>query len=272
MILWCAYCQTCLGEKAPFDSFALSHGICDSCAANGVALDDDAVDAILPIADLYRQIEASMRKGDMPTAKALVASGLKVGLKPIDLSWGVLQPLLYRIGDLWAAGKLSVALEHQASAQVQAALDLLFDRDPALSAHRQSASPFILLAEVEGNYHSIGLKVVELALAAHGIASAVFLPGLPSSEILAQVKALRPAVLGLSVSDQGQMEPVRGIRDELVGLPRALRPRLLLGGSLFRLPFPSPAGEGFDIAPDIHALIPALVEEQRTWFERLRSR
>jgi MerR family transcriptional regulator, light-induced transcriptional regulator len=262
MILWCAYCQTCLGEKEPYGSHTMSHSICDACVARGAMRDDAGILAIKPIADLYRNLRTAVFGSNRSSAIALVTSGLDLGLKPEDLAWGVLQPLLYETGELWAKGLLSIAHEHQVSQQVEEALGLLFERSPSLAGHRQSLRPFAVLTLAARNYHSIGVRLLEFHLAAQGVDSQVYVPGLPIEEVLALARDLRPVVLGVSVSMPGQMQSVDALRDALLTLPAGERPRLVLGGCAFRLGLKLPAHSGYSMLDDLRALAATWAHEQ----------
>jgi len=262
MIMWCAYCQTCMGEREPFDVYELSHGVCDQCEKNGVPQDDAAVDAIQPVAEYFRKLQSAVRKGDLPRASTLIDEGQDRGLQPFDLAWGVLHPLLCEVGELWAKGELTVAGEHRASTLVMSALDLLFERHPEAQAHRQAPQPFALLCAAEGNYHSIGLRVLELGLAMKGVDSLVVMPGLPAKEVLALVQSLRPPKLGISVSLATQMKSVRELHGLLQTLPEAQRPHLVLGGPAFRLGVSAPEEWGFESSDDLGKLASRWAKEQ----------
>jgi hypothetical protein len=87
MIRWCAYCRTYLDEIAPVDDFGISHSL-----------------------------RAAAAVGDVARAGEMLDQGLSIGLRPVDLALGMLQPLLHRIGAEWALGRATGAEEHRFTA------------------------------------------------------------------------------------------------------------------------------------------------------------
>jgi len=93
MILWCAFCQRYQGEKAPFEDFSLSHGMCAACEAAN-AHDDPGIGArVAPIREIYDHLRTAARAGDGGAmAVELLDGGQKLELE------GASNPGIYGAG------------------------------------------------------------------------------------------------------------------------------------------------------------------------------
>jgi methanogenic corrinoid protein MtbC1 len=250
MIRWCAYCQTYIGERPPLEDYSLTHDICDSCVAEDRQKDYAKVAAMRAIGAFYGRLRAASVAGEVLQASQLVDEGLALGLKTADLAWGILQPLLYSIGEQWANGGLSVAYEHRFSETAMAAVEMLFFRDPTLQKLRQHHHPEVLLVMAEGNYHSLGARMAELGLCLQSYSTLTVVPGLPAKEVVALALSLRPRVIAVSVALAPQMRSVRELCTMLEKMPSEDRPRLAIGGSALRLGLDVPSAWGIEVSKD----------------------
>ena len=190
MIKWCAYCQSYMGESAPFDKHSLTHGLCASCAAKGVATGPDISDRLRPLANFFQKIRKESRDGIETPPAEWITKGLALGLKPADLLLGIMQPLLYEIGEAWARGEVTVATEHRFSAFAETLTGLLYVYAPELGKNRQSHAPDIVLTNADGNYHTLGIKFLEMRLLSAGVKTFTVLPGLPACKIIKLARSL----------------------------------------------------------------------------------
>jgi methanogenic corrinoid protein MtbC1 len=243
MIRWCAYCQRYIDEAPPWRDYRLSHVLCDDCArrADGSL---EVPGGTLAVADLYDRLRAAAQSKDVLRVEGVMEECAGLGIRPLDMMMGVIQPILYEIGDLWAQARTTVAAEHQFTGFAASLLSMTFARYPELSAYRQSDRPRVLITGADGNCHVLGAQIVELFLASARVPTFTLLPGLPAGEVLAVVDRLKPTFLGVSVSLADQLPSVRQLADRLRA--RGERPTLILGGSLVR--------EGLDLQdePDVH--------------------
>ncbi|HQU34254.1 MAG: hypothetical protein B7Z68_10900 [Acidobacteria bacterium 21-70-11] len=230
MISWCSYCQTYQGEVPPFDRFDLTHGICKACTEKKAMADGDAVARIQPIVDFHARLREKARDGFATAPRDVFDQAVALGIQPLDLLIGLVQPALYEIGDLWTRGEVTVANEHRFSAMVDSLTALVLERMPRGRGLRRSAEPDVLLANADGNYHTLGVRMVELLLVAHGLTTVAVVPGVPAGETLELARSLRPRTFGVSVSLGRQMKAVREIGAGLAGWPAKERPRLVVGG------------------------------------------
>jgi methanogenic corrinoid protein MtbC1 len=234
MICWCSYCQRFQGEKPLFDDYRVTHTLCDDCAAKG-GLDQPGLEKRLqPIVSLFDRLASAGRGGDLAAAASLVEEGLGRGLQPQDLLVGLLQPVLYQLGSLWERGELSVAAEHRGTAVATAAMELVLARRPGAAGLRQTSRPRIVLANADGNYHVLGVRMVEFVLVSQGVPCFAVFPGLPSTEVYELALSLGAPFVGLSVAVPAQIAGVRALSRLLERVPAPRRPRLLVGGHALR--------------------------------------
>ncbi|HTJ82563.1 MAG TPA: cobalamin B12-binding domain-containing protein, partial [Polyangiaceae bacterium] len=107
----------------------------------------------------------------------------------------ILRPALIEIGDLWHAGRISVASEHLAAHMIAATLLDLMRLMPV-----PSDADRVLLACFPEEQHVIPLYGVSLDLASWGYRPIVLGARTPPSAIARAIEAVRPALVGLSVT------------------------------------------------------------------------
>lgn len=228
MIAWCTFCQSYQGETPPIDRWELTHIVCPSCLASGVYEKPAAADAVWPIAEFFGELRTAGRRGLATASDGVLARASALGVRPLDLLIGLLQPALREIGAAWEAGTLPVAHEHRFSRMVEEITAVVLVE--ARRATPPPESPEFLLVGADGNFHTLGPRVVELFLLAHGRSVTALVPGLPAAEVLRLVERLAPRTLGVSVSEASQLGALREVADGVRALPPARRPKLVVGG------------------------------------------
>ena len=139
--------------------------------------------------------------------------------------------MLAEIGDLWVLNKVSVSQEHRFSALVG---DLLADVQNGDSGDAQPQSPELVLINAQDNYHTLGLQMAEVYFSTQGVPSRVYVPGLPTNEILDLLCLHHPKAVGFSLGLPAHMKQVQEVVRSIKGLP-IQPPRVLVGGPAVRL-------------------------------------
>jgi methanogenic corrinoid protein MtbC1 len=254
VIKWCSYCQSYIGEAPPFEKMAITHGICASCLASGAERKGAASAGTVRLRDFFAAMRRAVRDGGIPEASEWIDRGVKAGLKPADMLIGVVQPALYEIGELWSKGGVTVSYEHRFSAFAEALAGLIYEKYPALRANRQNARPDILLTCADGNYHTLGIKFLEVMLLSKGYRTFTVLPGLPSRETADMALEMKCPAVGVSVSMTPQLEALRELSAELGAGSRKEAPRLIAGGMPIKEGVALPPELGVEACADITAL------------------
>ena len=120
--------------------------------------------------DVRACLEDRLVVGDEPGAWAVVEAALASGMEPADVHLELLVPALRSIGDGWAAGRLSVADEHRASAVAGRLIGRLGPRFArrgrkrgtvvvGAPAHEEHALPSAILSDL---LRGAGFEVIDL--------------------------------------------------------------------------------------------------------------
>lgn len=131
MFLWCSYCQHLIGEIPPLDRAQVSHGICEQCASKVIA--DDIEPSVFQARALFETLEEAVHNGDFEATGRAIDDALEAGLRPSEIMIGALHPALARVGELWEAGKISVADEHRFTQYATLVIERLRHRPPRAS-------------------------------------------------------------------------------------------------------------------------------------------
>ncbi len=127
----------------------------------------------------------------------------------------VAEHLVFKAGELWAAGRLEVRQEHLLS-------DLLTTQLRVLRAAFEEVrrAPIAVLATLSGEPHALGMEMVAVYLATRRITARVLGPDTPPEEIAQGARALRGDVVCLSISQAAPVTAARvGVRTTLDALP-----------------------------------------------------
>jgi len=232
MIRWCAYCQTYIGESAPFDRYDFTHGICPKCIRSHALMDEAGVARIRPVADYFAKVGETGNLGDAP--RELLAEGLALGLDPWDLLMGIVTPALRRIGERWANGEVPASAECRLSQVTSAILALLSEDQPHYAALRETPRPEVVLVSPPGNHHNLGVQLVAFFLLTRNISVKVLPACLSTPELVAMVEHLAPRKVGISCALPEHLRPTREIVTALAALPEPARPRVYVGGYALR--------------------------------------
>ncbi len=170
--------------------------------------------------------EAALLAGNQREAIGVMSGCFDDGHDLVDVERHVIQPALYDIGEKWQTNQVSVALEHMATAIAQAVMTVGLVRSlPPTPIHKR-----VLLACVEGNTHSVGLRMVADAFQLGGWDVQFLGASVPTQALIQQVAAWTPSLLGLSVSFAHQLQTVKAVVAQLEKRFGSGRPAVIIGG------------------------------------------
>jgi hypothetical protein len=231
LIKWCAYCQHFIHECRPFDDYQISHGLCRACAPNAATFSPEDKYSLKGITGFFDALRVVAVSGSTGNVAGILTESRQLGIRPLDLMMGILQPLLAEIGTLWAANRVTVAVEHRFSALAGA---LLADVRKECLEDAGPQPPELILINARDNTHTLGLQMAEVYFSTKGIPTRTFLPGLPTTDILDLLYLQRPRAVGFSLALPGQLEQVLEVAEGIKALP-FVPPRILVGGSAARV-------------------------------------
>ncbi len=111
------------------------------------------------------RLERRLVAGDEAGAWGVVESALGSGATPAEVLTRMLAPALRSIGERWAAGELSIADEHRASAVAQR----LIARMGPQFARRGRRRAVVVLGSVQGDRHSLPTAILSDLLRGEGL-------------------------------------------------------------------------------------------------------
>jgi methanogenic corrinoid protein MtbC1 len=174
--------------------------------------------------DVLERYLHALLSGDRASSEAIVDELLVARVTVPQLYEELMKPALYRVGDLWARNRISVATEQLATVLTEGLLDRVY---PAVfNPHRCGRR--VALATVEGEPHQVGLRMVADLFEMHGWETRLIPAGVPLVALLESIEQDQPDLIGLSVSVSFHLDR---LEQTLQGL-RAVHPTLpiLVGG------------------------------------------
>ncbi|MCX7165404.1 MAG: cobalamin-dependent protein [Rhodocyclales bacterium] len=177
----------------------------------------------LPQKDAYLDLLLASQR---VAAHQLVSECMTAGASLATVNVRIIQAAMYDVGRMWQANRISVAQEHLATAISQYVMANAF----SLAEFAEPMARTAIFANVENNHHALGLRMISDAFETAGWTAQFLGANVPDPSLIGQVDALRPDLLGLSVSMPQQLKTTR----EFIGSLRAEMgqacPPILLGG------------------------------------------
>jgi len=177
---------------------------------------------------VYEEYLAALLAGDRARCTALVEELLAadVGLK--DLYVHLFQRALYRVGELWERQRVSVAVEHLATAITERLLTLVQARVFSGATREHT----IIIACVANEYHDLGGRMVADLCELQGWRGFFLGADTPLPDLLRLIEEQRPALVGLSLSIYFNMPALLEALDAVTAAHPDLP--ILVGGQAFR--------------------------------------
>ena len=148
-----------------------------------------------------------------------------------ELYVNVLQPVMYRVGDMWAEGEVSVSQEHMATALISRVMAATYERLSIFEPTRGKA----VVACATDEFHELGARVVADLLELDGWDVAFLGANVPNEDFHHMVSETQPAIVGLSATLPYHLLRVKDILDPLREDQRLDRTRIMVGGMAFSM-------------------------------------
>lgn len=107
----------------------------------------------------------------------------------------ILKPVMYRIGEEWADGKISIATEHVASNIAQTLVKIIMDRVSGTGTKKK-----VLICVPLGEEHHLGCDVLETYLTIKGFKVYNMGTSMPTESILSFIDNNKPEVVLISIT------------------------------------------------------------------------
>jgi len=139
---------------------------------------------------------------DAGGAGRVARQALGEGLGVAGLYQRVIAPAMWRIGELWERGEISVADEHLATALTHQAMAGIYGPSLGHTVKRGR----ILMAAVEGERHALGLRMAADVIELAGYETIYLGADVPIDDLLQAVAARSPDLVGLSATMPSSIE------------------------------------------------------------------
>jgi len=219
-----------MGESEPKENFNLTHGVCAKCKPKARSMNKNEIEGILPVRNFFLELQLKLFKKDVFDKDEVLKEARRLKIKPGDLLAGVMQPLLYEIGQLYLNQKIAAVQEHKFSMFIKALIAEI-QKEMVLDNHHKNTE--VLLACANGNYHEFGISMIDLQLREAGVKVESIVPGLPPDQLFNYAHELRTKVVGISVSMESQIEDVKK-SVELFNQSEDYHPLVIIGGFAIR--------------------------------------
>ena len=192
-----------------------------------VALEDVALEDVA-LEQAYQHYLDGLLTNDGPRCRASFERWLDATPDVRALYEGLVQRALYKVGDLWERGQISVATEHLATAVSESLLNLTY---PRLFA-RPRVGKSVVVASTANEYHQLGAKMVADVFEWHGWRAHFLGANTPPRDLLALVRDKNPDAVALSLTVYFNLEALlhtaAAVRAEFPSVP------MIVGGQAFR--------------------------------------
>jgi hypothetical protein len=238
-----------MGESAPFDSYAITHGVCRNCVHLGRMSDRFYLQRIKAVVEFFTGLQGAVQAGRRVPAAAILAEGQRLGIRPTDLLVGIIQPLLAEMGD----PSLHSQVPTEMQVEFTATCESLIKGVEGLLPKPADGPPDVLLVNAEGNRQTLGIRFVELLLRDAGVAAHAVISEMSAVQVIDLVERRRPQLIGISVTTNEQRRDLVDVVRRLEALSEDLRPKVMLcsffGGAALREAPPEPELSACYLAP-----------------------
>lgn len=150
----------------------------------------------------------------------------------------VARPILVQIGEDWHSGRVSVADEHIVTRGIADTVRRLRDKTARAAPRRHAERATVLLANPEGEQHSLGLELLECRLLDQGHRAVVSSGGTPRRALVQRVRELGPDLVVLSATLLASVPEAYQAAEDVLAASRSTL--VALGGQAW-LDAPAPA-------------------------------
>jgi hypothetical protein len=193
------------------------------------------VDWTRDVREFFLEVSNKAMHGRSLDFSAIIKGQKSLGTTVNDLLMGIIQPILYEIGDRFAQNRLKVATEHKFTMFCEELLHNLRGDKVHNILHFNTDQCENLLICVDSNYHALGLQFVSFFLRESAAKTVTMFPGLPGGDVIDLIRIYRPARLGISVAMANQLPWLQELASLLKAMPPEERPQqIIVGGYLFR--------------------------------------
>lgn len=161
---------------------------------------------------LARAYLSALLAADEVAAENTIRDAIDAGLTGAEIDEELIAPALWRIGELWERGDISVADEHAAT---EISLRVLALQREARRVADARAGHRVMLATPPGEMHVVALRMVSNLLRHSGYQVLMLGADVPADDLRASVLRHRPDVICMSVTLVSRADPMLRLIDAM---------------------------------------------------------
>ena len=175
---------------------------------------------------VQQQLLEAFKILDERAAHALMTSMLSI--YPVEqVCTELIVPMLWQIGQLWEEGKITVSIEHFASAYFRGLLTNLLHATPS-----PTSSPLIISCCAPGEPHELAPLILALFLRRANLRVAFLGQSIETAGLLHTIQHLSPALICVSLTISAYLPALIDLGQRISALPSS-RPIFAFGGQVF---------------------------------------
>jgi methanogenic corrinoid protein MtbC1 len=145
---------------------------------------------------IYQDYLTALIAGDRTTCTIIVQDLMSSGIDVRDLFINLFQRSLYDLGELWEHHRISVAVEHLASAITERLLSMV-EVDTFSAPHIDQS---VIIACIADEFHQIGARMVSDVFELHGWNTHFLGANTPVRDLISMIHKKKPDLIVVSVS------------------------------------------------------------------------
>ena len=139
----------------------------------------------------------------------------------------IMNPVMAKIGDMWSAGKLSIATEHVASNVAQSLVKIISDNH---KKNKLDKGKVIITTRV-GEDHCISCNVLESLLLSKGFTTFNISPSTPAESLIQFIKTVHPTAILISITLEDNIKSGQRLAKKIHNTYKKLP--IFIGGQAF---------------------------------------
>ena len=202
----------------------MSHGICNNCAPHAGSLSKANLFRAQFLRDrIYKRLYVAGTRNDLKAAEQIVEEAIIANCQPVDIPVGMIAPMLYKIGDGWECGALTVEDERRFTKFCEWAFELVASK-VGNSRPQAQGRPFLMM-NAPGNSHTLAVRFLALWLESRAITAQIVAGGTRAEELVALIEKTGSRKLLISMSLVEQQTGISKVVSHLSTLPEDLNPK-----------------------------------------------
>ncbi len=153
---------------------------------------------------LQTQLFSSMIEGDLKESIHLYQSFI-VNSNIEQFYEKILNPMMSKVGSMWADGRLSIATEHVASNTAQSLIKIISENHKKNNLDKGK----VILTTPVGEEHCLSCNMLESFLLSKGFTTFNLSPSTPANSLVEFIKTIHPTAILISVTLEDNIKPAQ---------------------------------------------------------------